>query len=43
MNFSRIVTFLVLGRAGGFWASAKGQKVEAFRQEQVTKNQVPLL
>jgi hypothetical protein len=42
MNAKRIFLFVVLGLAIGFLGCAKGQKVEAPKQEQVTKNLVPL-
>jgi len=41
MHLTKIVAFLVLGLAVGFWGCAKEQKVEPPKQEQVTKNLVP--
>jgi hypothetical protein len=41
MHFKKIFTFLALGLVVGFLGCAKEQKVEAPKQEQVTKNLVP--
>jgi hypothetical protein len=41
MNFTKIVTFLILGLAVGFWGCSKEQKAEAPKQERVEKNLVP--
>ena len=41
MHFKKIFMFLALGLVVGFLGCAKEQKVEAPKQEQVTKNLVP--
>lgn len=41
MHFTKIFTILALSLAVGFWGCTKDQKVEAPKQEQVTKNLVP--
>jgi len=41
MHLTKIVTFVVLGLAIGFWGCSKEQKVEAPKQERIEKNLVP--